>query len=110
MIALTLALMMAGSTASLPNRVDASRPAISSETVAFNTQPTAPDGPIQVRLRCTAFGDGHIGGCTVLEETRPGLGFGRAAIALMEMSGVEPDRHDDKAVDVTFEHTIDFAR
>lgn len=63
---------------------------------------------VRVRLRCTAYGDGHVGGCEVLDETRPGLGFGKAAVVLMEMSTIEPDRHDDHPVDVTFEHTIEF--
>ena len=76
--------------------------------MASNATTSALPSAVSVRLRCTAYGDGHVGGCTVLEESRPGLGFGRAAVVLMEMSGVEPDRHDDRPVDVTFEHTIEF--
>lgn len=107
MIALAIALLSTGSTPQAPNWSDAARPAVV-ETVAIDTNASALPSAVSVRLRCTAYGDGHVGACTVLEESRPGLGFGRAAVALMEMSGVEPDRHEDHPVDVTFEHTIEF--
>lgn len=108
MIALTLALVL--SSTPLPNaRAEALQPVVLVQSVAGNAA-SAKSSAISVRVRCTAYGDGHVGGCSVLEESRPGLGFGRAAVALMEMSGTEPDRHDDHPVDVIFEHTIEFTR
>lgn len=105
MIALTLALLL--SSTPLPN---AGAERLKPVSLATVDQESSKSSAISVRLRCTAYGDGHVGGCSVLEETRPGLGFGRAAVALMEMSGTEPDRHDDHPVDVVFEHTIEFTR
>lgn len=107
MIALAIALLSTGSTPPPPSWSDSVRPA-AVETVSSDASASTLPSAVSVRLRCTAYGDGHVGGCTVLEESRPGLGFGRAAVALMEMSGVEPDRHEDHPVDVTFEHTIEF--
>lgn len=58
---------------------------------------------VAVTLECTAFADGHVGNCKVLEETHPGMGFGEAAIALMA------DATTDRApVDHQFARTIQF--
>lgn len=109
MIALTLALLLS-STPIPSSRAETPQPVSLVQSVAREDAASANSTAISVRLRCTAYGDGHVGACSVLEESRPGLGFGRAAVALMEMSGTEPDRHDDHPVDVTFEHTIEFTR
>jgi len=58
---------------------------------------------VAVTLECTAHTDGHVDGCKVLGETHPGLGFGEAAIALMQDSEVEPGPRE-----VQFARTIQF--
>lgn len=58
---------------------------------------------VAVTVECTAFADGHIGDCRVLEETHPGLGFGDAAVALM--SDATTDR---SSADHQFARTIQF--
>ncbi|CAN5129488.1 hypothetical protein BH10PSE2_BH10PSE2_11550 [soil metagenome] len=58
---------------------------------------------VAVTLECTAHKDGRVGGCTVLGETDPGLGFGEAAIAMVEGAAVAPG-----AQDVQFARTIQF--
>lgn len=58
---------------------------------------------VAVTLECTAFADGHVGACKVLDETHPGLGFGEAAIALMRDATV-----DRSSTDHQFARTIQF--
>jgi hypothetical protein len=45
---------------------------------------------VAVTVECTAHADGRVDACGVLAETHPGLGFGEAAVALIEGSPVEP--------------------
>jgi TonB family protein len=61
-----------------------------------------------VRLRCTALASGHVTDCVVLEEAKPGYGFGEAALALMNDAQVTPITEHGRAVDAQFERTIDF--
>lgn len=65
---------------------------------------------VSVRLRCTALASGQVADCVVLEETRPGYGFGEAALALMSQSQVAPVIERGRPVDAVFERTIDFTR
>ena len=58
---------------------------------------------VAVTLECTAFADGRVGDCTVLEETHPGMGFGEAAIALMRDATTDPAPADHQ-----FARTIQF--
>lgn len=58
---------------------------------------------VAVTLECTAFADGHVGACEVLDETHPGMGFGAAAIALMRDVTV-----DRSTADHQFARTIQF--
>ncbi len=58
---------------------------------------------VAVTVECTAFADGHVGDCKVLEETHPGLGFGDAAIALMADATT-----DRSSADHQFARTIQF--
>ena len=58
---------------------------------------------VAVTLECTAFADGRVGDCSVLEETHPGLGFGAAAIALMDGATAERSSADHQ-----FARTIQF--
>ena len=58
---------------------------------------------VAVTLECTAYKDGHVGACQVLGETHPGLGFGDAAVALMQGERLDPSAHD-----VQFARTIQF--
>lgn len=70
------------------------------------TAPPAPPPPLQgvaVTLECTAFADGRVGDCSVLDETHPGMGFGEAAIALMADAVTDP-----AAADHQFARTIQF--
>jgi hypothetical protein len=58
---------------------------------------------VAVTLECTAFADGRVGDCEVMDETHPGMGFGEAAIALMR------DATTDRAeTDHRFARTIQF--
>lgn len=59
--------------------------------------------PIAVTVECTAKADGLVTDCVVLGETRPGLGFGEAAVALMNGTRVDPGPRD-----IQFAHTIQF--
>ena len=68
----------------------------------------APQDRFSVRLRCTALASGHVTDCVVLEETKPGYGFGEAALALMNDAKVTPITEQGRAVDAPFELTIDF--
>ncbi|KQS53890.1 hypothetical protein ASG17_13090 [Brevundimonas sp. Leaf363] len=81
-------------------------------TVAERSHPTpqqvslAPEpvlSSVAVTLECTAYKDGRVGACQVLGETHPGLGFGTAAVALMQGERLEPS-----ARDVQFARTIQF--
>lgn len=58
---------------------------------------------VAVTLECTAYADGRVGACEVLEETHPGMGFGAAAIALMRDVTVERSSADHQ-----FARTIQF--
>ena len=96
MIALTLALALF---------VDPTVGAPTLTRAALTVEP-APAPMLQsvaVTLECTAFADGHVGDCKVLEETHPGMGFGEAAIALMRDATT-----DRSSADHQFARTIQF--
>lgn len=63
---------------------------------------------ISVDLECLAYPDGYVGDCSVLSETRPGLGFGEAAVALMNGSMIGPALAGGRSAPVKFRHTIEF--
>ena len=104
MIALTLALAL---------YVDPSlgQPALTRASLTVEPAPAmavvpAPAPMLQsvaVTLECTAFADGRVGECAVLEETHPGMGFGEAAIALMADATT-----DRSSADHRFARTIQF--
>ncbi len=58
---------------------------------------------VAVTVECVAHADGRVSDCEVLAETHPGLGFGAAAVALIQSSPVEPGD-----ADVRFARTIQF--
>lgn len=58
---------------------------------------------VAVTVECTARASGKVDACVVLGETHPGLGFGEAAVALVQDSLVEPGQGD-----VRFARTIQF--
>ncbi len=58
---------------------------------------------VAVTVECVAHADGQVSDCEVLAETHPGLGFGEAAIALIQSSPVEPGE-----ADIRFARTIQF--
>lgn len=100
MIALTLALaLFADPTVGGPTLTRASltvEPAMAPVTAPMLQS-------VAVTLECTAFADGRVGACEVLEETHPGMGFGEAAIALMGDVTVERSSTDHQ-----FARTIQF--
>ncbi len=58
---------------------------------------------VAVTLECTARATGRVEACKVLAETHPGMGFGEAALSLMQDAEVEPPR-----TDIQFAKTIVF--
>ena len=86
-------------------------PALTRTALKVEPAPIAATAPVTapmlqsvaVTLECTAFADGRVGDCEVMEETHPGMGFGDAAIALM--AGATTDR---SAADHRFARTIQF--
>lgn len=58
---------------------------------------------VAVSVECVARADGRIEQCQLLGQTHPGLGFDRAAIALLESSTTDP-----AAEDRTFVRTLQF--
>lgn len=58
---------------------------------------------VAVTLECTARQSGKVENCQVLGETHPGLGFGDAAIVLMQDTHVAPGSED-----IQFARTIQF--
>ncbi|WP_426041943.1 hypothetical protein [Brevundimonas sp. TWP2-3-4b1] len=102
MIALTLALALFAD----PSLGQLTRAALTVEPASMTALEPAPAPLLQsvaVTLECTAFADGRVGECAVLEETHPGMGFGDAAIALMADATT-----DRSAVDHRFARTIQF--
>lgn len=72
--------------------------------VVMTTEDAAPVlAGVAVTVECTARSDGNVEGCIVLGETHPGLGFGEAAVALVQDSHVEPGQGD-----IQFARTIQF--
>ena len=102
MIALTLALaLFADPSMGTPALTPAS---LTTEPAAAMAVAPAPMlQSVAVTLECTAFADGRVGECRVLEETHPGMGFGDAAIALMRDAAVEQSSADHQ-----FARTIQF--
>lgn len=104
MIALTLALALFADPSL--GQLTLTRAALSVEPAPMPALEPAPAPLLQsvaVTLECTAFADGRVGECAVLEETHPGMGFGDAAIALMADATT-----DRSAVDHRFARTIQF--
>lgn len=58
---------------------------------------------VAVTVECIARASGKVEACFVLGETHPGLGFGEAAVALVQDSRVDPGPRD-----VQFARTIQF--
>ena len=104
MIALTLALaLFVDPSLGQPTLTRASLNVEPAAAMAAEPAPAPMLQSVAVTLECTAFADGHVGDCTVMEETHPGMGFGDAAIALM--AGATTDR---SATDHKFARTIQF--
>ena len=104
MIAITLALArFADPSMGQPTLTRASLAVEPAPAMAVEPAPAPMLQSVAVTLECTAFADGHVGDCTVMEETHPGMGFGDAAIALM--AGATTDQ---SAADHKFARTIQF--
>ena len=104
MIAITFALaLFADPSMGQPALTRASLNVESAPAMAGEPAPAPMRQSVAVSLECTAFADGRVGDCIVMEETHPGMGFGDAAIALM--AGATTDR---SAADHKFARTIQF--
>lgn len=104
MIALTLALaLLVDPSLGTPSLTRTSLTAEPSPAMAVEPAPAPMLQSVAVTLECTAFADGRVGACEVLEETHPGMGFGEAAIALMADATVERSSSDHQ-----FARTIQF--
>ncbi|WP_309629607.1 hypothetical protein [Brevundimonas sp.] len=103
MIALTLALALFADPSlgqSTLTRASLVEPA---PAMAIEPAPAPMLQSVAVTLECTAFADGRVGECAVMEETHPGMGFGDAAIALMADATT-----DRSTADHRFARTIQF--
>lgn len=94
---------------------EAPAPDLTPVNLAPADQSATPDAPapealagISVDLDCLAYPDGYVTNCVVVHETRPGLGFGEAAVALMNGSSFETGLQAHRAAPVKFRHTIEF--
>jgi len=102
MIALTLALaLFVDPTVGTPTLTRAMLKTEPAPAMATVTEPMLES--VAVTLECTAFADGRVGDCKVLEETHPNMGFGEAAIALMRDATT-----DRSSADHQFARTIQF--
>lgn len=72
-------------------------------SASSKSKETAVLAGVAVTLECTAHVTGQVSNCQVLGETHPGLGFGEAAIALMDGAQVTPPARETQ-----FAHTIQF--
>lgn len=96
MIALTLALALFADPS-------LGQPTLTRAALTVEPAPAPMPQSVAVTLECTAFADGRVGACEVLEETHPGMGFGDAAIALMADATT-----DRSPADHRFARTIQF--
>ena len=104
MIALTLALaLFVDPTVGSPSLTRAMLKAEPAPAAQPISAPAPMLQSVAVTLECTAFADGRVGDCTVMEETHPGMGFGEAAIALMRDATTDRSSADHK-----FARTIQF--
>ena len=92
-------------TASNPVAAQPAKPLVKAVQTDVKAAPEAPLSNVAVRLGCTAYPDGRVANCEVLHETRPGLGFGEAALALMNGATLEPAGDNQPH---RFERTIQF--
>lgn len=102
MIALLFAIALTTGPTETPARLDKADAEV--KPVVMTTEDAAPVlAGVAVTVECTARADGKVEGCIVLGETHPGLGFGEAAMALVQDGRVEPGQQD-----VQFARTIQF--
>ena len=94
---------------------EAPAPDLTPVDLAPADQSATPDAPapealagISVDLDCLAYPDSYVANCVVVHETRPGLGFGEAAVALMNDARFDPRLHTHRSGPVKFRHTIEF--
>lgn len=78
------------------------------DTGAVQPSVEQPLSGISVELDCLAYPDGYVADCKVVSETRPGLGFGEAAVALMNGSSANSVVQTLRSAPVKFRHTIEF--
>ena len=60
------------------------------------------------RVRCTAQANGRPTNCTVVSESPPNMGFGAAAVRVIQRGQLTPETVDGAARDATFEVNIRF--
>lgn len=98
MIPLILSIALVANPSIVPGALKAA-PAV----VAPAPAPTPLLQGVTVTLECTARANGKVEACRVMDETHPGMGFGDAAVALMNGAEVEPGPRD-----VQFARTLVF--
>ncbi len=102
MIALLFAIALTAGPTETSARLDRVEAEI--KPIVMTTEDAAPIlAGVAVTVECTARADGKVEACIVLGETHPGLGFGEAAVALVQDGRVEPGQ-----ADVQFARTIQF--
>lgn len=102
MIALLFAIALATGPTDATTSLDKAEPVL--KPAVMTTQDAAPVlSGVAVTVECTARADGRVEACGVLGETHPGLGFGEAAVALVQDGRVEPGQGD-----IQFARTIQF--
>lgn len=102
MLALALAAALLLDPAAAQQKAASKAPAPAARQTAEAAVETV-SAPIAVTVECTARADGLVTNCRVLGETHPGLGFGEAAVALMNDTRVAAGPQD-----IQFAHTIQF--
>lgn len=102
MIALMFAIALTAGPTQMHAQLDGAE--VDIKPAVMTTENAAPVlAGVAVTVECTARPDGNVEGCIVLGETHPGLGFGEAAVALVQDSRVEPGQGD-----IQFARTIQF--
>lgn len=91
-----------------PSNVEAMTVESTEAPIAEQVPVEQPLSGISVDLECLAYPDGYVASCAVVNETRPGLGFGEAAVALMNGSTVGSEVQTHRSAPVKFRHTIEF--
>lgn len=99
-----IALLAAAALMIEPSALDTAKtPLVYASAVKAESTQTPVLTAVAVTVECTARANGQVDNCAILGETHPGLGFGEAAVALMNDAEVEAGSRD-----MQFARTIQF--